>query len=54
LATLPCLETDDGNILTTSVVIARYLASFKDELLGKTDFEKAQVDAWMLYLRNEV
>ena len=43
-ATLPALETEDGNLLTQSIVIATYLASFKPELLGSNDFEKAQVD----------
>ena len=51
---LPCLVTEDGHTISSSVVIARYLASFKDELLGKTDFEKGQVDAWMYFLRDEV
>jgi elongation factor 1-gamma len=50
---LPALEVED-NILTSSVVIATYLASFKPELLGTTDFEKALVDQWLLFLRGEV
>ena len=48
-ATLPALEvTIDGQnqLLTSSVTIAQYLASIGNapELLGKTPFERAQVD----------
>lgn len=47
MATLPCLETDEGQVLSSSMAIVMYLASFKPELLGASDFEKAQVDQWM-------
>lgn len=54
--TLPCLETEDGHFITSSLSIARYIAnsSGKQELLGSTDFEKGQVDQWLYYLRSEV
>ena len=53
LPTLPALEGENGEMLTSSVAIARYLASFKSELLGANEWEQAQVEQWMLLLRNE-
>ena len=41
-ATLPALELDDGTLLTSSLVIAKYLANtLKPELMGTTPFEQA-------------
>jgi glutathione S-transferase len=37
---LPLLELEDGSTLNSSVAIAKYLASFKSDLLGTTDFLK--------------
>jgi len=42
--TLPCLEVESGDILFSSVAIAKYLASFKSELNGNNAWEEAQVD----------
>ena len=58
-ATLPALEvTIDGQtqLLTSSVTIAQYLAAIGNapELLGKTPFERAQVDQWMTVIRLEL
>jgi glutathione S-transferase len=42
-------------VITSSTAIAKYIAATaKPDLLGTTDFEKAQVDQWLLYLRGEV
>lgn len=43
-ATLPTLELENGEILTSSIAIAKYLASHKPELNGANPFEEAQVD----------
>ena len=58
-STLPALElTVDGQtqLLTSSLSIAQYIAEVggKPELLGKTPFERAQVDQWLNVLRLEV
>ena len=49
------LKLEDGTLLTDSHAIATYVVmkSGDQSLLGKTDFEKAQVDQWMQYLREE-
>ena len=48
-ATLPALEVEENGqtqLLTSSLAIAQYIAEVggKPELLGKTPFERAQVD----------
>jgi glutathione S-transferase len=58
-ATLPALEVTVGgetHLLTSSLAIAQYIAEIggKSELLGKTPFERAQVDQWLNVLRLEV
>ena len=46
-ATLPFLETNNGNI-SQSTAIEYYLCSkYKPELLGTNEFEKAQVNQWI-------
>ncbi|CDW74721.1 elongation factor 1-gamma 3 [Stylonychia lemnae] len=50
---LPALELDDGTTLTSSLAIAKFLASAKPDLLGSTLFEEAQIDQWLQVLRNE-
>lgn len=54
--TLPCLELENGELLFTSIAIAKYLASLSadQKLLGSNSWEEAQVDQWLLVLRNEV
>eukprot|EP00347_Sterkiella_histriomuscorum_P006575 403352251 len=52
-ATLPCLELENGELLWSSVAIVKYLASFQSQLNGANAWEEAQVDQWMLILRNE-
>ena len=53
--TYPLLEVDNETALTDSHAIAAYLArsNGKDALLGSNDFESAQVDQWMEFLRAE-
>ena len=39
---LPCLKTDDGVFISSSICICRYIAyTYKPELMGKSEFEKA-------------
>ena len=51
-ATLPALEVD-GQLLTSSLAISKFLASHKSQLLGANAFEQAQVDQWLMLLRND-
>lgn len=37
---LPLLELEDGSTLNSSVAIAKFLGSFKNDILGTTDFER--------------
>jgi len=51
--TLPLLETKEGTIGTSTAII-RFLCQGKPELLGSTQWEQAQVDQWLTFVRNEV
>lgn len=48
LGEVPVLELDDGQIITESVAICRYLeAAFPDPcLMGRTPAEKGQIEMW--------
>ena len=51
-ATLPILEVEGGQLISQTSAIIQYLA-WGSDLLGKTPFERAQVDQWMTILRTE-
>ena len=50
--TLPALHTEEGEVISQTPAILEYLA-FNNDLLGKSEFEKAQVAQWMSILRTE-
>lgn len=52
-ATLPVLETPEGRLISQTSAICEYLAQKHENLLGSTDFERAQVDQWMSFVREE-
>ena len=54
LGTYPALDVD-GTLISDSWAIAAYIArsSGKASLLGNSDFEQAEVDQWMDFLRSE-
>ena len=55
--TLPTLAIEAGeqtNLISGSLAIVRYLAHEHESLLGKTPFERAQVDMWLQFLRSEL
>ena len=39
--TLPALQLEDGEVITSSLAITKYLAAKKDNLLGSAAFEQA-------------
>jgi len=52
-ATLPVLETPEGRLISQTPAICEYLAQNHANLLGSTDFERAQVDQWISFVREE-
>ena len=54
-ATFPVLEVDASNFLSDSAAIVNYIVrkSGKTNLLGADDFEQAQTDQWMHFMREE-
>ncbi len=51
-ATFPVLQTDEGLTLSQTSAILEYVGGESD-LLGKSDFEKAQVAQWVNLIRQE-
>ena len=51
--TLPALETTEGDVISSTAAICEFLAFSHESLLGKTDFERAQVDQWLSLIREE-
>ena len=56
LGRLPILELDDGDYLTESMAICRYLEELNPEppLFGTTALEKAQVEMWNRRIELEI
>lgn len=53
--TYPCLETDDGDLITETPAICHFLSASGSApyLMGSSPQEQAQVDQWMLFLRTQ-
>lgn len=51
-ATLPALETAEGQILSQTPAILSYVC-YGHEIAGKSPFQAAQVTQWLNYLRHE-
>ena len=53
MGSFPMLQIDDNTSLCDSHAILSYLLD-KSSLAGKSDFEKAQVDQWMDFIRADL
>ena len=53
--TYPCLETNEGDLITESPAICQFLAASGSapHLRGETALEQAQVDQWMQFLKSQ-
>ncbi len=56
LGEVPALELDDGQLLTESVAICRYLEALHPEtpLMGATPFETALIDMWTRRMEQQI
>jgi glutathione S-transferase len=55
IGTFPVLEIDDNTFLSDSAAIANFIVrkSGKTSLLGADEFEEAQTNQWMQFMREE-